>query len=61
MIFHYDFNGAPTEVFFLPQVTQKLGPGQIKPHRVFTTDAAGNDVALITIPLPFFTTSRAQS
>ena len=57
MIFHYDFNGAPTEVFFLPQVTQKLGPGQIKSHRVFTTDAAGNDAALITIPLPVFTTS----
>ena len=59
MTFHYDLDGANSGVFFLPQVTQKLGPGQITSHRVFNTDAAGhgNDVALITIPLPFYKTS----
>ena len=57
LIFHYDFQGALNEVFFLPQVTQRLGPGQIKSHRTYTTDAAGNNIALVSIPLPYFSTS----
>ena len=57
LIFHYDFQGTPTEVFFLPQVTQKLGRGQIQSHRVYATNAAGSDVAIIAIPLPYYTIS----
>ena len=56
LIFHYNLQGTPTEVFFLPQVTQKLGLGRIQSHHIYATDVAGNDVAIIAVPLSYYTT-----
>ena len=60
LIFHYDYEGVATAVKFLPSIAKRTGSHfDIKAYRPppLMEDSGGNHVALISIPLPRYSTS----